>query len=202
MSTMSTLMRGIVLAAMVGLIGLAGCGGVPANARGAAHSPAPATSPPAPSAAPPGTATPSPAPPACSESGSYLTAIRVGAHAAYDRVVFEFSGGKPTYSIDRVGTVYADPKGTPVALAGQSFLRVVFHGASAVCKASQSKTYTGPSTLTPSYPQLLVVSTAGDFEGYLSFGIGLAAQGPYHVSALTNPYRVVIDVDHVAPGSV
>ena len=202
MSTMSTLMRGIVLAAMVGLIGLAGCGGVPANSPGTAQSPAPATSTPAPSAAPPGTATPSPAPPACSESGSYLTAIRVGAHAAYDRVVFEFSGGKPTYSIDRVGTVYADPKGTPVALAGQSFLRVVFHGASAVCKASQSNTYTGPSTLTPSYPQLLVVSTAGDFEGYLSFGIGLAARGPYHVSTLTNPYRVVIDVDHVAPGSV
>ena len=202
MSTMSTLMRGTVLAAMVGLIGLAGCGGVPTNSPGAAQSPAPATSTPTPPASPPGTATPSPAPPACSESGSYLTAIRVAEYAGYDRVVFEFSGGKPAYSIDRIGTVYADPKGTPVALAGQSFLRVVFHGASAVCKASQSKTYTGPSTLTPFYPQLLVVSAAGDFEGYLSFGIGLAAQGPYHVSTLTGPYRVVIDVDHVAPGSV
>ena len=198
---MSTLMRGTVLAAMVGLIGLAGCGSVPANSPGAAQSPAPATSTPAPPAAsPPGTAAPSPAPPACSESGSHLTAIRVGEHAGYDRVVFQFSGGKPTYSIDRVGTVYADPKGTPVALAGQSFLRVVFRGASAVCQPSQSKTYTGPSTLTPFYPQLRVVSAAGDFEGYLSFGIGLAAQGPYHVSVLTNPHRVVIDFDHVAPG--
>jgi len=60
----------------------------------------------------------------------------------------------------------------------------------------------GPATLTPFYPQLLVVSAAGDFEGYLIFGIGLAAQGPYHVSTLTGPHRVVIDVDHVAPGSV
>ena len=59
----------------------------------------------------------------------------------------------------------------------------------------------GPATLTPFYPQLLVVSAAGDFEGYLIFGIGLAAQGPYHVSTMTGPYQVVIDVHHVTPGS-
>jgi len=37
---------------------------------------------------------------------------------------------------------------------------------------------------------------AGDFEGYLSFGIGLAARGGYHVSSLTGPDRVVIDFSH------
>jgi hypothetical protein len=52
--------------------------------------------------------------------------------------------------------------------------------------------------LTPRYPQLLAVKPAGDFEGYLSFGLGLAAKGPYHVSTLTGPDRVVIDVSHVA----
>jgi len=48
--------------------------------------------------------------------------------------------------------------------------------------------------LTPHYPQLLAVAAAGDFEGYLSFGLGLSAQGPYHVSTLTGPDRIVIDV--------
>jgi hypothetical protein len=199
---MSTLIRCTALVAAAALIGLAGCGTVPANSPGAGTSPAPSQSTPtSPAVSPSGTATPGSAPPACPQSGSYLTAIRVGEHAGYDRVVFQFSGGMPTYSIARVGTVYADPKGTPVALAGQSFLRVVFRGASAVCEPSLAKTYTGPSTLTPLYPELLVVSAAGDFEGYLSFGIGLAAQGAYHVSTMTGPYRVVIDVDHVALGT-
>jgi hypothetical protein len=35
-------------------------------------------------------------------------------------------------------------------------------------------------------------------EGYLSFGLGLAARVPYHVSTLTGPDRVVIDVSHAA----
>ena len=200
-SAMSTLMRCTVLASVAGLIGLAGCGTVSANSPGEAKTPTPTASTTPPATSPSGTAMPRPAPPACPQSGSYLTAIKVGQHAGYDRVVFQFSGGRPAYGIDRVGTVYADPRGTPVALAGQSFLRVVFRGATAVCQPSLAKTYAGPSTLTPFYPELLAVSAAGDFEGYLSFGIGLAARGAYHLSTMTGPYRVVIDVDHVALGA-
>jgi len=191
---MSILMRCTVLAAVAGLIGLVGCGTVPATSPGAAQSPTPTAT------SLSNTGTPSPAPRACAQPGSYLTAIRVGEHAGYDRVVFQFSGGLPVYDVDRVGTVYSDPKGTPVPLAGQSFLWVVFRGASAVCGPTATKTYPGPSTLTPFYPELLVVSAAGDFEGYLSFGIGLAARGGYHVFTLTDPDRVVIDVGHVALG--
>ena len=96
--------------------------------------------------------------------------------------------------------MYSDPKGAPVLLAGQSYLRVVFHGTSAVCPKPLHQTYTGPTVLTPYYPELLTVSAAGDFEGVLSFGIGLAAQGGYHVFTLTSPDRLVIDVSHVALG--
>ncbi len=195
---MSILVRGTILAAVAGLIGLAACGSVPASSPGAAQSSTPTASTPTPSVtSPSNTATPSPGAWACPQHGSYLTAITVGEHPGYDRVVFQFSGGVPTYSVDRARTVYADPKGTPVALAGQSFLRAVFSGTSAICPQPLAKTYTGLSTLTPFYPELLVVSAAGDFEGYLSFGIGLAAQGTYNVSLLTDPYRVVIDVRHV-----
>ena len=96
--------------------------------------------------------------------------------------------------------MYSDPKGTPIPLAGQAYLRVVFHGTSAVCPQPLHQTYPGPTVLTPYYPELLTVSAAGDFEGVLSFGIGLAAQGGYHVFTLTNPDRLVIDVSHVALG--
>ncbi len=199
---MSRFIRGVGLMAVAGLAVLAGCGTTPASSPGAATSSAPA------SGTSPATSAPAPGPSSagqpsrtCSQPGSYLTAVRVGAHSGFDRVVFEFSGGPPAVTAERVPAVYADPKGTPVALAGQSYLHVVFRGASAVCPQQPLySTWTGPSVLTPYYQQLLTVSAAGDFEGYLSFGIGLAAEGSYHVSSLNGPDRVVIDVSHVALG--
>ena len=195
---------------MAGLIGLAGCGSTSARSPGAAQSPAPATTTPSATSPAPSTATPNPtAAPAgqpsspaqaCSQAGTYLTAVRTGEHSGYDRVVFQFSGKPPRYTVARVQAVYSDPRGTLVPLAGQSYLRVVFHGTSAVCPRPLRQTYTGPRVLTPYYPELLTVSAAGDFEGVLSFGIGLAAQGSYHVFTLAGPDRLVIDVSHVPLG--
>jgi hypothetical protein len=198
-----------VLACAAGLAVLAGCGTTPAGQPGAPASSAPGSSTPAPgggSTAAPGSSTPAPsagtAAPSrtCAQAGAYLTAIRTGEHAGFDRVVFEFSGGLPAYDVTVVKAVYADPKGDEVPLAGQARLRVVFRGASAWCPQPARRTYTGPSVLTPFYPRLLAVSTAGDFERVLSFGIGLAAGGPYHAYTLTGPDRVVLDVSHVALG--
>jgi hypothetical protein len=203
---MSKIMRGVGLVVIAGLTGLAGCGTAQVGSPGAAKSPAPASSTAAPrTTAPSPTAKPAVTPSgtsrACALPGSYLTAVRVGEHAGYDRVVFQFSGGLPAVTADRVPAVYADPKGTAIALAGQSYLRVVFRGASGACQQPWQRAWTGPSVLTPYYPQLLTVSAAGDFEGYLSFGMGLAARGSYHVSTLTGPDRVVIDVSHAALGT-
>jgi hypothetical protein len=203
---MFRLMRGAGLLVIAGLTGLAGCGTTQAGAPGAAKSPTPASSTPAPRTTAPSptakpTVTPSGTSRACALPGSYLTAVRVGQHAGYDRVVFQFSGGLPAVTAERVPAVYADPKGTTIPLAGQSYLHVVFRGASSACQQPQQRTWTGPSVLTPYYPQVLTVSAAGDFEGYLSFGIGLAAQGSYHVSTLTGPDRVLIDFSHVTLGA-
>ena len=195
------------LAIMAGLVLLTGCASSQPS-PGAAKSPAPANSSTAPSSTAPQTTAPS-SPSGgqpegtsrgCAQAGTYLTSVSTGQHNGYDRVVFQFSGGRPVVTASRVATVYADPKGTPVPLAGQSYLRVIFRGASGVCPPSAQRTWTGPSVLTPYYQQLLTVSAAGDFEGYLSFGIGLAARGSYHVSTLAGPDRVVIDFSHVALG--
>jgi hypothetical protein len=181
---MSAFARLAAIAAAAGLAVLAGCGTTPASQPGSAGPTAqasstpkaPATTPSTPSPAP--TTRPAPAPRACPQPGSYLTAIQVGEHGGYDLVVFQFSGGLPTYGADYARTVYQDPKGTVVPLPGQAYLRVVFRGASATCGQPLSRTYTGPSVLTPYYPELLAVSAAGDFEKYLSFGIGLAPAAP------------------------
>jgi hypothetical protein len=199
---MSRLMRGAGLAIIAGLTGLTGCGTTPPGpAAAAAGSAAPASTTAAtPAAGQAGAGQAGDAARACPQPGSYLTAVTTGQHDGYDRVVFQFSGGLPAVTAERVPAVYHDPKGTPIALAGQSYLRVVFRAASGHCPQPSRPTWTGPSALTPYYPQLLTVSTAGDFESYLSFGLGLAARGSYHVSTLTRPDRVVIDVSHVALG--
>ena len=82
-------------------------------------------------------------------AGSYLTAVRTGERNGYDRAVFQFSGTLPGYTVERVQAVYSDPRATAIPLAGQSYLRVVFHSSSAVCPKPLHQTYTGPTVLTP-----------------------------------------------------
>jgi hypothetical protein len=72
----------------------------------------------------------------------YLTAIFVGEHSGYDRVVFTFSQGLPGYTVGYVNEVVSDPKGAAVALPGQAFLHIVFH------PSSGYQTYTGPGSIT------------------------------------------------------
>lgn len=215
MSAMSVMVRLPVLAFAAGLAVLAGCGTAPAgqpsspsarptsaasapssgaSAPGGTSVPAPASGTPVPSSVTPGSSR------ACAAAGIYLTAVRTGQHAGLDRVVFEFSGGAPAYAASVVKTVYSDAKGDVVPLPGQALLRVVFRGATAWCPGPDSRTYAGPSVLTPYYQRLLAVSAAGDFEQVLSFGVGLAAPGPYRIYALAGPYRVVLDVSHVPLG--
>ena len=184
-----------------GLAALAGCGTAPAGQTSPPSAPrTPAASAPSSTTPAPSSAAPAPSR-ACPAAGTYLTAIRTGQQAGFDRVVFEFSGGLPAYTASVVQAVYTDPKGDVVPLAGQVQLRVVFRGATAWCAASAGQTYTGPSVITPYYPRLLTVSAAGDFEQTMSFGIGLAAPGSYRIYALTGPDRVVLDADHVALGT-
>jgi hypothetical protein len=193
----------IPLLIAVGLAGLAGCSTTAQPASQVTPAPSAAvasgrTTPATATTAP--TTAPRPAPAACQAPGAYLTAIRAGTYRGYDRVVFQFSGGRPVYRAGYVTSVLRDAQGTPVPLAGQAFLRVVFRGASSWCPQPPHRTYSGPAALTPFYPTLLAVSAAGDFEGYLSFGVGLAGKASYHAYTLANPARLVIDFTQVNLG--
>ena len=57
------------------------------------------------------------------------------------------------------------------------------------------QTYTGPPKLQPSGTRLVKeVAQVEDFEGVLTWVIGLEADAPFRVSTLTSPPRLVIDV--------
>jgi hypothetical protein len=106
---MTRLIRGAGLVSIA--VVLAGCGSNAAGSAEAAGSPGPASS----SAAPQTAATVSPAGQpadvsrACQQPGKYLTAVRTARHAGYDRVVFQFSGGRPAVTAGSADSARSRP---------------------------------------------------------------------------------------------
>jgi hypothetical protein len=85
-----------------------------------------------------------------------------------------------------------DQGGRRLPLRGAAFLAVAFEPARAHQPGGQPTFPTG--TLTPDHPTLRQVRFAGDFEGRVSFGIGLSERGGFRVSELRHPTRVAVDV--------
>ena len=162
------------------------------------------------------TAAPTPlptVPPSATDSGSFacldhsggadsgspmqLTAVRV-AHqpSGYDRIVFEFapqSGSTahlPAYTVSRQASAkfVKDPSGLPVTMRGSSGLRIVFHG------ASGASSYNGSRDQIYNLPVVQEVEQLGDFEAVLSWGAGLSRSSCIRTLELSNPTRLVIDI--------
>ena len=125
-----------------------------------------------------------------------LTAVRVAHQPGFDRIVFEFAPQAgatahiPAYTVSRQASpkFVKDPSGLPVTMRGSSGLRIIFHG------ASGADTYTGPRDFTPNLPVVQEVEQLGDFEAVLSWGAGLSQASCIRMLELSNPTRVVIDV--------
>jgi hypothetical protein len=120
-----------------------------------------------------------------------LVSVQAVERKGYDRVVFTFAGGLPGYRVRYVPEV-ADQAGRPLALRGEAFLAVTFEPARAHDTGGEPTVST--ATLTPGSPALRQVRFAGDLEGQVSFGLGLAGRDGFRVSELHDPARVVVDV--------
>lgn len=123
-----------------------------------------------------------------------LTAIRVGRHTTYDRVVLDFTGGAPAASF-RYVTRFVAPSGKTVTVLGPTHLLVTMHPAYGYNVNTGQATYKGPQKITtPALRNLRQVAIVEDFEGYLNIGLGMRHRSWVHVFGLGNPSRVVIDV--------
>jgi hypothetical protein len=120
-----------------------------------------------------------------------LLAVTVGHHDTFDRVVFRFSSRPPGYSVRYVSAVTADASGKPVMLEGSAFIRVAM---SSVASAQVGAPPAPQGTITPHFPMLRQVKGAGDFEGTVSFGLGLASKSGFRAFTLSGPDRLVVDV--------
>ena len=120
-----------------------------------------------------------------------ISAVRTGAHDGYDRITIEFKDGQPG-SIELTpqtgATFIQDGSGQPVTLRGGYGLKVLLRGADA------HTAYTGSRDLKTAYSGLLEARVVGDYEGYVTWGLGLSKPACYRAFLLTNPTRLVIDI--------
>ncbi len=125
-----------------------------------------------------------------------ITDVRVGTHAGYDRVVFEFASGIPDALIEGVlPPLYEDGSGLEMDVAGSAFLKVTMHGASRVSPEG-GVTYEGSTDFEPGFDRLAQLIEGGDFEAVSTWYLGLEGAGCYRVLTLADPSRLVIDVEH------
>lgn len=161
---------------------------------------APILGPPAPSSSGPSSSGPSSSSPIPLAPGGLLVAVHTYQHADHDQLVFEFGGTEaPTHRIKYVDQLHADPSDKVIPLLGTAFLQVVLDGGTLDTSPRESdpgiaQRYDGPTRFTPDLPLIKEVTVAGDFEGVLIFGVGLARPAEFHAEALTSPARVAIDI--------
>ena len=128
-----------------------------------------------------------------------LVAVRAHHHRTFDRVVFQYRGGLPAGRHARyVHRLVADASGDPVPIAGQAVLRVRMARAQA---HSGTGVPTVPTRTAYPWPNVMSGVVAGDFEGVVSYGLGVARRTPFHVFTLHDPSRVVVDVRAAFPTS-
>lgn len=124
--------------------------------------------------------------------------VRIGSHADYDRVVFEFTDGVPEMSLDRAAPPFTeDGSGFPIEVEGTSFLQLTMRGGTKQTEDGTSS-YDGPTEFTPGFPTLVHLIEGGDFEAQSTWYFGLSAEACVRVFTLTDDgaQRIVIDVEH------
>lgn len=122
-----------------------------------------------------------------------LFGVASGCHPTFDRFVIRARFATPRYDVRYVKRIIADPSGLRVPLLGTKRIRVVIRNARG---HTQAGTNLLPHVRTPLCPNLRQIKTAGDFEGIVSFGLGLRRKTGFRVFRLTDPTRIVIDVAH------
>jgi hypothetical protein len=122
--------------------------------------------------------------------------VRTAPNPGFDRVVFEFSGGRiPGYRIEYVDRPIREcGSGRVVPMSGQGWLRVRLEPA-------RMHTDAGTATVTERHRQpeldvLREIRTTCDFEAQVEWVFAVRSPNRYRVLELTEPARLVVDIQH------
>ena len=120
-----------------------------------------------------------------------LLSVETSVRDGHDRVTFSFQGSTPGWRVRYVPRV-AGAGGRAVPLDGEAFLEVIFEPARARDTAGRPTFPEGD--LGPGAISVRQVRLAGDFEGEVRFGIGVAGRDGFRVVEEHDPTRVTVDV--------
>lgn len=122
-----------------------------------------------------------------------LAGIRVARHPGFERVVFEFRDRLPSYQAEYVDRpVRACGSGNVVPILGDGWLQVRF-------REAQAHDERGRATVPRKVPaaglaNLVELRSTCDFEGELTWVLGLKHPNRYRTLELQSPARLVVDV--------
>jgi hypothetical protein len=134
---------------------------------------------------------------ACADSGggkagvtANVTDVRVGQQTDYDRFVLQFDSPVPTYTAKRQTspTFAMTPSGSPITLSGTYGVLVTVH------VAAETASYNGSTDM--SHGEFRIIKEARltqDFEGYVSWALGLDHAACMRTFTLTGPSRLIVD---------
>lgn len=129
-------------------------------------------------------------------NGLTVVDVRTGTHDGYDRVVFELAGeGTVGWRVRYDDAPATQGEGEPVELAGDATLAVVLENVGYPFDTGEQE-YAGDRNPAPGHPQVQELQLGGVFEGYYDAFIGTAERAPFRVFRLSDPQRVVVDVQH------
>ena len=160
----------------------------------AANASGPRISAPPVSPTPPGTSLPAFA---CADASGGTTGVanaitaRLGEEQEFDRFVLQFDSIVPTYTVKRQAkpVFTLGGSGQTVTLSGTSGILVSVHS------ATGATTFTGSTDLVHSDFQVLKEARqTQDFEGYVSWGLGVSRPTCMRVFTLSDPARLVVDL--------
>jgi hypothetical protein len=123
-----------------------------------------------------------------------LRDVRTGDQQPYDRVVFEVEGAKlPEYEVKYVPRPVHCGSGLPAEVAGSAFLQVRLTPARAHTEAGAPSLAVLQRKVR--LPVIREIRETCDFEGEVTWVVGLAARKEYRVLELEGPPRLVIDIE-------
>jgi len=135
-----------------------------------------------------------PEPPQEIPGAAVLRDVRTGDQQTVDRVVFEIEGPKlPDYDVKYVTRPVHCGSGLPVQVDGSAFLQVRLSPAQAHNEAGAPTVATLQRKVR--LPIVREIREICDFEGDVTWIIGLSARKEYRVLELEGPARLVIDIE-------
>jgi hypothetical protein len=127
-------------------------------------------------------------------NGLSVVDVRTGTHDGYDRVVLELGGeGTVGWRVAYDAAPATQGEGAPVELVGDATLSVLLENVGYPFDTGVEE-YGGDTQPAPDLPQIKELRLGGVFEGYYDAFVGVGEQAPFRVFRLTDPQRVVVDV--------